>query len=574
MHEKPYSPIPRSAASRLRQSVMGSGEAIIEAELGSEDFDRVLALHRTEKRWLGFLPDAGFKDRAAAGTLLAAQQDGRVVGYVLYDLPGDWVKVVHLCVDPAARGSGLARAMIDALSARNPARMGVQLACRRSYPTDSLWPRLGFRPVGDRTGRSHEGHRLTVWVLDHGNPNLFSLIEDEREVAAVDQNVFEDLVVDGPHGEESRHLFADWVEEMVDLCVTDQIHVESNECEDEALRDFLLAHANSWRNLSPGRSPSSATLDCLAELAPLAGAADHRHVAGAIAGGASYFLTRDEDLLQGADAIHREFAVAVLCPEELIDRLDRGRRIGLYMPAALQGTAIEDSRLEAGSQSDFVSALLDNGAGERAAELRKTLRPALADPSHHEVRVLHDDGHLLGGCIRRPDGNRLEVSLLRVGASDALSRALARQLAFTQRESAARQRFAEVLVTDPHLRAPVREALRAEGFEPDTGGWRCHIGLGIVAASELDPAPKGPLAAFSLERSRWPVKVTGADVRTYVVPIRPHWAEQLFDQGLSAQTLFPRGLGLGLSREHVYYRPVRPAGIQAPARLLWYVIGN
>src|SRR4051795_8987651 len=100
---------------------MGSEAVVREVELGSDDFDRVLELHRTEKRWLGFLPDAGFKDRAAAGTLLAAQQNGRVVGYVLYDLPGDWVKVVHLCVDPAARGSGLARAMIDALSARNPA---------------------------------------------------------------------------------------------------------------------------------------------------------------------------------------------------------------------------------------------------------------------------------------------------------------------------------------------------------------------------------------------------------------------------------------------------------------------
>jgi ribosomal protein S18 acetylase RimI-like enzyme len=556
--------------------LMGTPEesSIFVVDRGGEDFASVLELHRSAKKWLGFMPDAGFADRAATGTLLAARHEGRVVGYVLYDLPGDWVKVVHLCVDPSARGSGLARTMIDELSARNPARMGIQLACRRSYPADSLWPRLGFRPVGDRTGRSHEGHRLTVWVLDHGNPNLFSLIEDEREVAAVDQNVFEDLVLDGAHGQESRHLFADWVEEMVDLCVTDQIHVESNECEDEALRDSLLAHANSWRNLSPGRPPSDAMVDRIAELAPLAGAADHRHVAAAIAGGASYFLSRDEDLLQGADPIRSEFAIAVLRPEELIDRLDRGRREGLYVPAALQGTAIEDSRLEAGEQSDFVSVLLDNGGGERAAELRRTLRLALADPSHNEVRVLHDDGHLLGGCVRRRDGDRLEVSVLRVADSDALSRALARQIAFAQREWAAREHLAEVVVVDPHLRAPLREALRAEGFETVAAGWRCRVGRGIVAASDLDPIPDGPLAAFSLERSRWPLKVTGADVRTYVVSIRPHWAEQLFDQGLSAQTLFPRGLGLGLSREHVYYRPVRPAGIRAPARLLWYVTGN
>jgi hypothetical protein len=163
---------------------------------------------------------------------------------------------------------------------------------------------------------------------------------------------------------------------------------------------------------------------------------------------------------------------------------------------------------------------------------------------------------------------------MRVAGSDALSRAVARQLAFAQREAAARKRLEEVLVTDPHLRPAVREALRSEGFEPSGDDWRCGIRFGTFPASELDPIPDSPLAAVALERSRWPIKVTGAEVRTYVLSVRPYWAEQLFDQNLSAQTLFPRSTGLGLSREHVYYRAARPAGIRAPARLLWYVTGN
>ena len=45
--------------------------SIIEVDPGSDRIREVLELHRAEKRYLGFLPDAGFDDRAAAGTLLA-----------------------------------------------------------------------------------------------------------------------------------------------------------------------------------------------------------------------------------------------------------------------------------------------------------------------------------------------------------------------------------------------------------------------------------------------------------------------------------------------------------------------
>jgi GNAT superfamily N-acetyltransferase len=548
---------------------------IVEVAPGGERMTAVLAMHRAEKRWLGFLPDAGFAERAAAGTLLLALLGGRPLAYVLYDLPGEWVKIVHLCVSPEGRGRGLARALVEELSARHRAREGLTLACRRSYPAAGLWPKLDFRPVAERVGRSHEGHRLTVWVRDHGNPNLLSLVEDERQLAAVDQNVFEDLVADGSHAEESRRLLDSWVEDLVELCVTDQVGVESNECEEEGLRDLLLAEAASWRNITRGRTIRPATLARVAELAPRAGTADHRHVAAAIAGGADHFLSRDGDLLSAAAAITAEFGMNVLRPEQLIDRLDRERRIGLYVPAALQGTAISDARLAAGDQERFAAALLNTGAGERLAGLRAMVRPALADPGGCEVRALSDeDGRILGGVIRRPLGPRLQVELLRVAGANAPARAVARQLAFAQREQAAHQGLAEVLVVDPHLPAALREALRAESFDPGAEGWSCRVEPGLISAAKLDPPPGDPLGAMAFERSRWPLKVTGSGLPTYVISIERPWAEALFESNLSAETFFPRSLGLGLSREHVYYRASRPSGIRAPARLFWYIKGG
>jgi hypothetical protein len=69
---------------------------IVEVEPGGDLVRSVIALgNGPAKRTLGFLPDQGFLDRARKGTLLAAASDGQLLGYVLYDLPGHEVKIVH-----------------------------------------------------------------------------------------------------------------------------------------------------------------------------------------------------------------------------------------------------------------------------------------------------------------------------------------------------------------------------------------------------------------------------------------------------------------------------------------------
>ncbi|HEY8082328.1 MAG TPA: GNAT family N-acetyltransferase [Solirubrobacterales bacterium] len=549
---------------------------IAQVDLGSHWIKEILDLHRAEKRYLGFLPDAGFDDRAAAGTLLAAIRDDHLLGYVLYDLPGDRVKIVHLCVAPIARGEGVARLLIDEVSDRHRDRLGIQLSCRRSFPAANLWPRLEFRPIGNRPGRSLEGHLLTVWFRDHGHPDLFSAVEEERDLVAVDQMVFQDLVVDGDHAEESRRLFDDWVQELVELCVTDKVFLESNACEEDALREALLTEAREWRNLSRSSTVASGLVERVGELAPQAGEGDHQHVAAAIAGGATYFVTRDGLLLEGSEAIGAALGVNIIRPEQLIDRLDRARRVGLYEPIVLQGTQIIGSRLPAADQDEFTATLLNNGSGERAADLRQSLRPALADPSGHEVIALRDGSRLIGGFIRRRCDQRLHVEFLRVAGTDPLSRAVARQLVFAQRQTAASERLGEVVVEDSHPPSPIRDALRAEGFERyDANRWSCLIETGILAGSEFYEPPADRTSAAALERSHWPVKLTGKEIPTYMISIHPTWAEGLFDEGLAAQTLLSRELGLGLSREHVYYRSPLPGNfIDAPARILWYVKGG
>jgi hypothetical protein len=77
--------------------------------------------------------------------------------------------------------------------------------------------------------------------------------------------------------------------------------------------------------------------------------------------------------------------------------------------------------------------------------------------------------------------------------------------------------------------------------------------------------------AAALENRLWPLKLLDAGIPTYMISIEPAWAELLFEARLAGETLFPRELGLGLSREHVYYRSIAGLSIRSPGRILWYV---
>ncbi|NES25176.1 MAG: N-acetyltransferase, partial [Symploca sp. SIO3E6] len=75
-----------------------------------------------------------------------------------------------------------------------------------------------------------------------------------------------------------------------------------------------------------------------------------------------------------------------------------------------------------------------------------------------------------------------------------------------------------------------------------------------------------------LEKTLYPAKITDATIPTFVIPIKPWWAQNLFDKELAEATLFGAKEELALRRELVYYRSRKPSGgLEAPGRILWYV---
>jgi len=422
---------------------------------------------------------------------------------------------------------------------------------------------------------------LTAWVLDlkgSSHPTLFDEYQEEREVAALDHNVFLDLHIDverRPQAHESRYLLEEWVADHVELCITDEVFHEIHSYPDASERSVEWQWADQYRKLSK-RNDGWQDLEArVAALVPKAGEADHRHIARAAAAGAHYFVSRDQDLLNAAQAIETELGIAVISPAGLITRLDRSRADDPYQPIALQGTELQLASPTEERHAEILSALLNNGAGERRAEFASRLRPILADRENHRIQVvLGADGRIIAGVAQRTIGERLEVPILRVAPHPG-SNVVARQIAFAQRKHAADLRLGEVRITDPHLPKGVRTALEAERFEESTAGWISHIKTGLADITHIDLQHPSPMSPSEYEDRFWPVKILGGGVKTYLVPIKGFFAEELLDPRLAEQSLLPRQLGLGLGREHVYYRKTRnDRGIAAGDRILWYVSGG
>ena len=68
------------------------------------------------------------------------------------------------------------------------------------------------------------------------------------------------------------------------------------------------------------------------------------------------------------------------------------------------------------------------------------------------------------------------------------------------------------------------------------------------------------------------VKITDAEIPTFIIPIKPWWAKDLFDRELAEQVLWGAKEEIAFRRELVYYRSSKASGgLKAPGRILWYV---
>lgn len=293
-------------------------------------------------------------------------------------------------------------------------------------------------------------------------------------------------------------------------------------------------------------------------------------------GECQYFVTRDQELISGNDLLMDRFGINIVSPTQFISNLDQLRAEDRYEPRQLNATQIT-VHFSVDDEQSFLQSFQNHAQSEPRRSLLGILRRAQATPEHSNITIIRTtNGRDIGSTISHIDNGKLVVTALRLSGRNRLYDTIGRQLCSMLREFALEQSLAGVRVADQYLTPSLESSLDDEGFVRTNDAWQCDIDIGLSHTSSVfgqDPATVADVALY--EHRHWPLKLLGGGLRTFLIPIRPVFAEQLIDAQSAEGTLFGRRTELGISREHVYYRSWRNShGLASPARILWYVSGS
>ncbi|MEX1028134.1 MAG: GNAT family N-acetyltransferase [Candidatus Paceibacterota bacterium] len=578
---------------------------------GSPHLDDVKSLWRRNSQTLGFYPSGAFEERARKRQILGALEGESLVGYVLYyTTKSPSVRITHLCVSESSRGNGVARALVSELQSATKSCRGIGLYCRRDFPAWSLWPRLGFHALNEKIGQSKDGHELTFFWFSHPHKTLFSEYEeadDEKVTLVLDANVFYDLLdAQRMEADESLGLTADWLQPAIHLYVTPELFNEIQRNPDPTERSARMSSARRYEKVAPNHEDFERAVTSVESICGKAlterDKADQRQLAWTIAAGCDVLVTRDRRLLDHSDAFYSEHGVTVERPAEVISRFEEIRNEHEYQRDRVIGTDVHHCR-QSSDGNVLAEAFHADSGTEKKGDLARTLNRAFANPDRFSCRVVYgpDGSPLCLYLIEKAEANSCDIRLFRIVRREhgtRLGGTVVRTALATIVKEAAEQGNELVRISDPLLTPAVQQAIRERRFLPTHDGW-VKLSLNGVVPLQSVRQRLSELAArvgkrtgqfeeimdelarrlesedaegvLELENIIWPGKISGTSVRSFVVPIRPDWASDLFDGRLAKERLWAADTDLVLNPDSVYYRAAKPEVLVGKGRILWYV---
>ena len=579
----------------------------------------VIQLGDKNRKTLGFLPEKAFAESAKKQKILVAiDSEAQFAGYLLFGCSSSYnrITIVHLCVAPSHRGKGITKKLIDKLKKINKDKYeGIGLSCRNDYGLHDMWSSNGFIPKWEKPGRGKDGKLLTYWWYDYGHRNIFSIAPiqklESKLCVVIDDQVFFDLYADDESldNKESKLLLADWLEPEIELCITDGIFIQINNISSDKERKLYrqFAQNNLLFTVLPCDSEKLENYQeilqtFLSQKGILKSDINFHHLVRAIVSDSHIFITRDSRLLNIANEIYENFRLSVIRPINLLIQLNELGRNPEYQPIRLAGTSLEQVSVKKGEEETITNYFYCSEKDETKAQFQQKLRRFLTYPEDFECfKVIEGENKPLALIVYgRHNNYELEIPIIRV-SDNPLSATLAQHLIFKSILYSAREGRQFTRINDSYLQDTVKKAIEEHRFIRVNQDF-LKINLAVVETSsqlskrlkkiasslgkeykfclqlansiKIEHFIKDVQESANIERFLFPAKIIDAEIPTFIFPIQPKWAKDLFDEGLANQhlSLFGAKNELAFNKEAVYYRSAKTNGkIKAPFRILWYV---
>ena len=575
--------------------------------------ETVIALGDANKATLGFFKRKAFIQSAAKRQIIVALDSHKnCIGYLLYytRCRDRYIKIVHLCLAPSCRGQGIAKQLVEYLKKNTQDYNGIALTCRDDYNLQDMWVNFGFVAAYSKPAEKR-GKNSTIWRLDYGKTNLlFDLANQHREnklSVAIDYSIFGMLTKKTPDAE-AEALLADWLQSEVELCVTEEIFNKINQINNLKERNRQQQLFDDFTCLP---CPHDKFEDAFQSLKLFVSKnqkinineSDLRSLARTLAAKIYIVVTKSKQLLDNAERLYESLKISILSPDDLILSIDTLNQNPDYQPARLAGTQLEETIIQKGEESNLIDAFYLSGKEDKA-EFSQRLRRFIAEKDKFtHVLVRNAEKEPLALVVYdKHKPHELEIPMIRVG-DHSLSTTLARHLIFRSISKAAFDNRQFTRITDPHLDDSIINAIQEDMFITVQDG---YLKMNLAQAEPASILSRKVISLvdryietnngynyfkkcsedinsldlneyknlFVIEKALWPAKIIDAHIPTFIIPIQPRWAQELFDYHLSKQCLLHNITDLALNREAVYYKSKQGTTKLKPGivgRILWYV---
>ena len=591
---------------------MKNNGVYIKAIKGNSEYaDQVKALGKANAKTFSLFPKGAFDDRIWQGTVLVAlDENENFLGYLLYTIKKKerQVRVYQLAVKEEHQGKSIARQLIEYIKGITRDLIDIRLVCRQDYGIDGMWERFGFTPMHEGSGNNNLGKLVTTWVYNHGHPDLFSTIVSTKTFVVLDSCVFFDFyqmsLLKAIDERESAYLLADWVQDELELCTTDEIYNEINRLSAVVKeKDKMRLFADSFFKINCTSDRFDNIYELLKDLfltnknLPITDI-NIRQIARTIASGKSTFIvTTDTNLLSYSDQIKKEHGVLIVSPTELIVKLDELKRESEYQPEKLAGTQLSKKRVTTEEKQILIESFTLDGE----VDFKTKFSQLLVENNKYECIAVWDSNIPVALIVySRENQHELSVPILRVNYK-SLSETLTRHIVWRTINLAVSEGRNFTRITESQIDDFIVRVIQDAGFYSIDGNWikiNSKITKSTIEVSEhlinisLDLTDEyksicrrfsdnlrsnemaNPEFVFDLEKLLYPTKIVDTNIPNFVIPIKPNWAKELFDEELAKESLFDVSKSeLALNWESVYYRSTKstPVNFAYPARILWYI---